>query len=104
MPPLRAVIAASASPIFGSKPKSNLHVGVSITPSRVMNSCTAMPPMPLPPYLVFPKTANPAGTHLRPERILPRRAGRGTLGTRLGQTKGGDHVESSPTARVLVVA
>src|SRR4051812_41917083 len=33
-----------ASPIRGSKPYSNVHVGASITPSRLMNSCTPMPP------------------------------------------------------------
>jgi len=33
-----------ASPILGSKPYSNVHVGASITPSRLMNSCTWMAP------------------------------------------------------------
>ncbi len=32
--------APMASPILGSKPYSNVHVGASITPSRLMNSCT----------------------------------------------------------------
>ena len=40
MPVLPAVIAASVSPICGSNPYSKVHVGASITPSRVMNSCT----------------------------------------------------------------
>jgi hypothetical protein len=40
MPWQRSVTAARASPILGSKPYSNVHVGASITPSRLMNSCT----------------------------------------------------------------
>src|SRR6476660_3335745 len=36
------VIAPMVSPIFGSKPYSNVQLGASKTPSRVMNSCTAM--------------------------------------------------------------
>ena len=39
------VIAASVSPIRGSKPKSMVQDGVSKTPSREMNSCTPMVPM-----------------------------------------------------------
>ena len=36
------VIAARVSPIFGSKPNSNVQLGDSKTPSAEMNSCTAM--------------------------------------------------------------
>ena len=36
------VIAASVSPILGSKPNSKVQVGDSNTPSAEMNSCTAM--------------------------------------------------------------
>src|SRR5919112_1879249 len=39
------VIAASVFSISGSNPYSNVHVGASMMPSRVMNSCTRMPPM-----------------------------------------------------------
>src|SRR3954449_11746973 len=45
MPRQRAVKAPMASPILGSKPYSNVHVGASITPSRLMNSCTLIAPM-----------------------------------------------------------
>ena len=38
IPPARLVSAPIASPIFGSKPKSNVQVGASATPSSVMNS------------------------------------------------------------------
>src|SRR5215469_2511437 len=48
---------AIASPILGSKPYSKVNVGVSITPSRVMNSCTRMDPMMSPPEA----TRGPAG-------------------------------------------
>src|SRR5919107_2055503 len=41
----RAVAAPIASPICGSKPYSNVHVGASTTPSRVMNSCTWISPI-----------------------------------------------------------
>src|SRR5215471_3280918 len=37
-----AMAPAIAAPILGSKPYSKLHAGASITPSRVMNSCTRM--------------------------------------------------------------
>ena len=37
-----SVIAPSVSPIFGSNPNSNVQLGDSKTPSREMNSCTAM--------------------------------------------------------------
>src|ERR687890_2793234 len=40
----RAVAAPIASPICGSKPYSNVHVGASTTPSRLMNSCTCISP------------------------------------------------------------
>src|SRR5688572_25759423 len=45
IPRLRPVTAARRSPILGSKPYSNVHVGASITPSRLMNSCTCIAPM-----------------------------------------------------------
>src|SRR5947209_20343505 len=45
MPRQPAIAAAIASPIFGSKPYSNVHVGASITPSRLMNSCTRIAPI-----------------------------------------------------------
>src|SRR3954469_3350046 len=41
----RPVNAAMASPIAGSKPYSNVQVGASITPSRLMNSCTWISPI-----------------------------------------------------------
>src|SRR3954463_15432448 len=44
MPRDRFVSAPIVSPISGSKPYSNVHVGASITPSRLMNSCTCTPP------------------------------------------------------------
>src|SRR6185437_16564404 len=44
-PPMIAPIAA---PIFGSNGKPKLHFGSSITPSRVMNSCTRIVPMTSP--------------------------------------------------------
>src|SRR3954471_269907 len=49
MPWLRSVNAPMASPIFGSKPYSNVHVGASTTPSRLMNSCTCIAPISSPP-------------------------------------------------------
>src|SRR3954447_13878461 len=45
MPRQRAVKAPMASPILGSKPYSNVQVGASITPSRLMNSCTLIAAM-----------------------------------------------------------
>src|SRR3954454_14623620 len=45
MPEQRPVIAASVSPISGSNPYSNVQVGASTTPSRVMTSCTRIAPM-----------------------------------------------------------
>jgi hypothetical protein len=39
------MIAPIASPIFGSNGKSKLHAGFSMTPSRVMNSWTALVPI-----------------------------------------------------------
>src|SRR3954471_23007478 len=45
IPSERAATAAIASPIFGSKPYSAVHVGASITPSRLMNSCTCIAPI-----------------------------------------------------------
>src|SRR6185437_5911499 len=50
-PPMIAPIAA---PIFGSNGKPKLHFGSSITPSRVMNSCTRIVPM------TSPSSGNPA--------------------------------------------
>jgi hypothetical protein len=47
MPRQRCVIAPRTSPIFGSKPYSNVHVGASITPSALMNSCTCIAPTAL---------------------------------------------------------
>src|SRR4051794_34936958 len=44
MPRQRSVTAPIASPILGSKPYSNVHRGSSITPSRLMNSCTWIAP------------------------------------------------------------
>src|SRR3954468_4769443 len=41
----RPVNAPMASPIAGSKPYSNVQVGASITPSRLMNSCTWISPI-----------------------------------------------------------
>src|ERR1035441_1940630 len=44
--PLHPSIAPPiASPILGSKPKSIVHVGLSMTPSRLMNSCTRICPI-----------------------------------------------------------
>jgi hypothetical protein len=40
MPPQRAVTAPSRRSIPGTKPYSNVQVGASITPSRLMNSWT----------------------------------------------------------------
>ena len=45
IPRQRSVSAPIASPISGSKPYSNVHVGASITPSRLMNSCTCSSPI-----------------------------------------------------------
>src|SRR3954447_5516525 len=59
IPPLRAVTAPMASPIRGSKPYPTVHVGASMTPSRLMNSCTLTAPM----------------SHLRIEVSLVDRAG-----------------------------
>src|SRR3954468_7583105 len=39
------VTAARCSPICGSNPKSKVHTGASITPSRLMNSCTRILPI-----------------------------------------------------------
>jgi hypothetical protein len=44
MPSERSVAAPIAAPICGSKPYSNVHVGASITPSRLMNSWTWISP------------------------------------------------------------
>src|SRR3712207_3628140 len=40
MPWQRSVTAPITSSIPGAKPKSAVHLGSSITPSRLMNSCT----------------------------------------------------------------
>src|SRR4029079_10781433 len=45
MPWQLPVTLARVSPILGSKPKSKVHSGASITPSRLMNSCTRILPM-----------------------------------------------------------
>src|SRR5438270_8152843 len=45
-PPMRAPIAV---PILGSKSKSKVQRGSSLTPSRVMNSCTTILPIRLMP-------------------------------------------------------
>src|SRR3954453_20271461 len=45
IPSERAATAPLPSPIFGSKPYSAVHVGASITPSRLMNSCTWIAPI-----------------------------------------------------------
>src|SRR6185437_9076037 len=81
MPWHRSVIRAMASPILGSKPYSNVHVGASITPSRLMNSCTRIAPTA---DLRIVDLGDPAGTpnssahspargdgDLRPVRPLP---------------------------------
>src|SRR5205085_9732924 len=39
------IAPAIASPIFGSNPYSNVQDGLSITPSRLMNSCTLIFPI-----------------------------------------------------------
>src|SRR5919201_4295512 len=44
MPRQRSVTAPMAAPIWGSNPYSNVHVGASMTPSRLMNSCTCTAP------------------------------------------------------------
>src|SRR5690242_8257977 len=62
MPSELPVTAASVSPIFGSKPYSNVHDGVSTTPSSLMNSWRCIAPIlrsvhrrePLPPARVGP--------------------------------------------------
>src|SRR4051812_17686300 len=45
MPRELAVAAPMVSPMRGSKPYSNVHVGAPITPSRLMNSCTTIAPI-----------------------------------------------------------
>src|SRR3954470_20093603 len=45
MPRHRATAAPITSPIFGSNPYSNAHAGASMTPSRLMNSCTSTAPI-----------------------------------------------------------
>src|SRR4029077_12701521 len=49
IPSLLIVIRPIASPIRGSNPNWNVQLGVSITLSRLMNSCTRIAPMVLPP-------------------------------------------------------
>jgi len=49
MPSLLVVIRPIASPIRGSNPNWKVQLGVSITLSRLMNSCTRIAPMVLPP-------------------------------------------------------
>src|SRR5689334_1714214 len=49
MPSLLIVIRPIASPIRGSNPNWNVQLGVSITLSRLMNSCIRIAPMVLPP-------------------------------------------------------
>src|SRR5919198_1694201 len=49
MPLQRPVTAPMTLSISGRKPYSNVHVGASITPSRLMNSCTCIAPIGSPP-------------------------------------------------------
>src|SRR6266487_6162518 len=51
MPSLLVVIRPMASPIRGSNPNGKVQLGVSITLSRLLNSCTRIAPMVLPPCL-----------------------------------------------------
>src|SRR5215468_3302535 len=48
----RSVSALMASPILGSKPKSNVHVGASTMPSSVVNSWTKIAPSEAIPLLL----------------------------------------------------
>src|SRR5690348_2028046 len=69
MPWQLAMAPAIASPIFGSKPYSAVHVGVSITPSALMNSCTLMDAIPVPPAgPAWPRRLAPTSS------VLPRAA------------------------------
>jgi len=45
MPSLPSTALPIAAPILGSKPYSAVQLGASITPSRVMNSCTRISPI-----------------------------------------------------------
>jgi len=45
MASLLSVSRPIAAPILGSKPYSAVQIGASITPSRVMNSCTRIVPI-----------------------------------------------------------
>src|SRR6201982_3075551 len=49
IPSLAAVTRPIASPIRGSNPNSKVQLGVSITLSRLMNSCNRIAPMGLTP-------------------------------------------------------
>src|SRR3954451_19899844 len=74
MPRARFVSSPIASPIFGSNPYSNVHVGASMTPSRVMNSCTWISPtadLPVDPASPYRRALGTcAGPHAR-ERLTP---------------------------------
>jgi hypothetical protein len=58
MPSASPVTRPRAAPIFGSNPNGNVQLGASMTPSRLMNSCTRIAPT-LPPWLWIP--GPPAG-------------------------------------------
>src|SRR5690349_17599942 len=53
IPSASPVTRPRASPIRGSNPNGNVQVGASMTPSRLMNSCTRIDPT-FPPSLCFP--------------------------------------------------
>src|SRR5262249_2833692 len=62
--PSDAVVAAPiASPILGSNPNSAVHTGASITPSRLMNSCTRMDPTVRSSLGVMNETTQSSETH-----------------------------------------
>src|SRR5829696_2124372 len=79
MPTDRSVRAPIASPIRGSKPYSAVHVGASITPSRLMNSWTWIFPTP---YLL---SARGSCCH---RRAAPRPAHHGARSPRPGMPGG----------------
>src|SRR5438270_2536534 len=66
-PPIRAPIAV---PIFGSKSKSKVQRGSSLTPSRVMNSCTTILPICLPPPRFASACVNPTDDRGRPNQSV----------------------------------
>src|SRR5205823_9100351 len=78
---LSPVSAPIVSPIFGSKPNSNVHRGFSTTPSRLMNSCTVIFPMPYRPFpqeklIGGPTSLSPHGS---PSLDVPRHPVRETV-------------------------